>query len=106
MISSRERTLKLNGVTLDLENRLVTGSNGTHRLASMECRLLRVFMHHPGKVVPRTVLMQTVWETDYMGDTRTLDVHICLLRKKIEKDPRHPRHLRTERGLGYRFMPG
>lgn len=99
-------TLQLDGIILDLRNREVTGANGTHRLAAMECRLLKVFMQRPGQIVPRAVLMKTVWNTDYLGDTRTLDVHICMLRKKIEKDPRRPRLLRTERGLGYRFVPG
>jgi two-component system phosphate regulon response regulator PhoB len=48
--------------------------------------------------------MQEVWETDYMGDTRTLDVHIRWLREKIEENPSQPRHLITVRGIGYRFI--
>ena len=67
----------------------------------MLCQLLEVFMRNPGRVLDRRFLMREVWETDYTGDTRTLEVHICWLRKKIEKDPRHPRYLKTVRGVGY-----
>jgi DNA-binding response OmpR family regulator len=64
---------------------------------------LSVFMRHPGRILSRKELMQIVWETDYMGDTRTLYVHIRMLRSKIEEDPSSPRYLRTIRGMGYRF---
>ena len=60
-------------------------------------------MRNPGKVLSRRLLMKEVWETDFLDDTRTLDVHICYLRKKIEEDPYHPHLLRTVRGIGYRF---
>ena len=53
----------------------------------------------------REALITQVWGEDYYGDTRTLDVHIKRLRAKIEDDPRNPTHLRTVRGLGYRFEP-
>jgi len=69
----------------------------------MLCRLLEVFMRNPEKVLTRKFLMKEVWETDYLGDTRTLEVHICWLRKKIEEDPDRRCYLRTVRGVGYRF---
>jgi len=69
----------------------------------MLCRLLEVFMRNPGKVLDRGFLMKEVWETNYLGDTRTLEVHVCWLRKKIEDDPYRPRYLRTVRGVGYHF---
>jgi len=69
----------------------------------MLCRLLEVFMRNPGKVLDRGFLMREVWETNYLEDTRTLEVHVCWLRKKIEEDPYHPRYLRTVRGVGYHF---
>jgi DNA-binding response OmpR family regulator len=66
-------------------------------------RLLQLFMQHPGEVLTRRVLMQQVWDTDYIGDTRTLDVHIRWLRLAIEDDPTMPVYLRTVRGQGYCF---
>ncbi len=95
--------LEINGLTLDRDNRLVTGDNGVQHLTPVECRLLKTLMTYPGKVLSRKLLMRKVWKTDYVGDTRTLEVHICWLRKKIEEDPHHPRHLITVRSVGYRF---
>jgi len=66
-------------------------------------RLLQVFMQHQGEVLARKTLMQQVWDTDYVGDTRTLDVHIRWLREAIEDNPTEPAYLRTVRGQGYRF---
>ena len=66
-------------------------------------RLLQLFMQHPGEVLTRRVLMQQVWDTDYIGDTRTLDVHIRWLRLAIEDNPTMPVYLRTVRGQGYCF---
>ncbi len=66
-------------------------------------KLLHIFMQRPGDLVTRKELMQRVWETSYLGDTRTLDVHIHWLREAIEDDPANPYYLRTVRGQGYRF---
>jgi DNA-binding response OmpR family regulator len=60
-------------------------------------------MRHPGEVVDRERLFREAWNTEYTGDTRTLDVHISWLRRAIEDDPRHPRYLKTIRGVGYRL---
>ena len=60
-------------------------------------------MERPGEVIDRTELFQAVWETEYTGDTRTLDVHISWLRQALEDDPRHPRYIKTVRGVGYRL---
>jgi DNA-binding response OmpR family regulator len=60
-------------------------------------------MQHPGQVVSRRTLMKEIWNTDYLGDTRTLDVHMRWLREKIEDDPNEPRLLVTVRGEGYRL---
>jgi DNA-binding response OmpR family regulator len=58
-------------------------------------------------VLSRQLLMKKIWQTDYMGDTRTLSVHVRWLRLKVEDDPNNPRFLRTVRGVGYRFeVPG
>ena len=60
-------------------------------------------MRHPGKVLSRAYLMKRVWETDFVGDTRTLEVHIHWLRRAIEKDPAQPTYLTTVRRKGYCF---
>ena len=66
-------------------------------------KLLQLFMQQPGEVLTRKFLMQQVWDTSYLGDTRTLDVHIRWLREAIEDDPTDPVYLRTVRRQGYRF---
>ncbi len=96
-------TLQIDEVQLDIKNGRLIRSNRTHHLRPIECRLLEILMLHPGQVVTRASLMKEVWETDYLDDTRTLDVHMCLLRKKLEEDPQNPRYLRTKRGVGYTF---
>ena len=97
--------MKLQTGSLKLEHRrLYLGDDRSPIICSpKEARLLAVLMQHPGQVVGRAQLMKEVWQTDYLGDTRTLDVHICLLRQKLEEDPANPRLILTERGLGYRL---
>ncbi len=95
--------LRYENITLDLKNRRAVSATGTHKLTPIECLLLATLMKKHDTVLTRKFLMKEVWETDYLGDTRTLEVHICWLRKKIEDDPSNPRLLRTVRGLGYRF---
>jgi DNA-binding response OmpR family regulator len=58
-------------------------------------------MLKPGKLIDREELFKTLWETDYVGDMRSLDVHVSWLRKAIEEDPRNPVYLKTKRGVGY-----
>lgn len=96
-------SIRINGLSLDVANREVATKGNTHHLTPMECRLLAVFMQNAGEVLSRKYLMQEVWQTNYIDDTRTLEVHVCWLRKKIEPDPRRPRYLRTVRGRGYQF---
>jgi DNA-binding response OmpR family regulator len=112
-MSKRSRTtdnasgvLEVSGVTLDVDNRTVEGDNGLHHLTPIECELLKTLMTYPGRVMSRKFLMRKVWRTDYLGDTRTLDVHICWLRKKIEEDTQNPRYIITVRGTGYRLEVG
>ena len=71
------------------------------RLTKIGARLLMVFLDDPNTMLSRAYLMKHVWETDYIGDTRTLDVHISWLRRAIEADPRQPQLLQTVRGSGY-----
>lgn len=73
------------------------------QLTPKQALLVEIFFRHPGQTLERKLLMEKVWNTDYLGDTRTLDVHIRWLRKVIEADPSNPRYLRTVRGVGYRL---
>jgi two-component system response regulator RegX3 len=73
-------------------------------LPRKEFALLEAFMLRPGKLVTRQILLSEVWGVEYVGDTRTLDVHVKRLRAKIEEDPRRPEHVKTVRGLGYKLQ--
>jgi DNA-binding response OmpR family regulator len=90
-------------LTLNLDKRCVARGDTVRRLTPRQAGLLEVFMRHAGQTLTRKFLMETVWETDYMGDTRTLDVHVRWIRERIEEEPSSPRYLRTVRGIGYRF---
>ncbi len=96
--------LEAGDLRLDTEQRLLYLNEAAPlQLGPIEARLLAVFMGAPGQVVSRAHLMKTVWQTDYLDDTRTLDVHICWLRRKIEDDPAHPRRIITHRNRGYQL---
>ena len=68
-----------------------------------EFELLEILVRNSGRVLTRMQLIDRVWGTDYVGDTKTLDVHVKRLRAKVEPDPGHPKHIVTVRGLGYKF---
>lgn len=93
-------------VTLDLRERKVLCGESEHKLTPRLCALLAYLMRHPGRDLSRKEIMRAVWDTEYMGDTRTLDVHIHWLRRAVEPNPRSPLHILTVRGVGYRFEPG
>jgi DNA-binding response OmpR family regulator len=88
---------------LDLEHRRVRCLGKNVRLTPRLALLLQILLEHRSEVVEREALFKQVWDTDYTGDTRTLDVHISWLRKAIELDPNHPKFLHTVRGVGYRL---
>ncbi|MFM8508525.1 MAG: helix-turn-helix domain-containing protein, partial [Actinomycetota bacterium] len=75
-------------------------------LTKTELRLLIEFADHPNMVLSRDRLLERVWGYDYLGDSRLVDAHIRRLRVKIEDSPNDPRYIITNRGLGYRFLPG
>ncbi|MCA9909541.1 MAG: winged helix-turn-helix domain-containing protein, partial [Anaerolineae bacterium] len=66
-------------------------------------QLVEIFLRHPGQTLDRKLLMAQVWDTDYLGDTRTLDVHIRWFRRAVEDNPSKPLYLKTVRGIGYRL---
>ncbi len=100
-LTSRE--IQAGPLVLDPDTRTLQKGRESLYLRPKEATLLALFMRNPGKVLSRQEIMKQVWETDYIGDTRTLSVHVRWLRLKIEDDPNAPRFLRTVRGVGYRF---
>ena len=90
-------------VRMDVERHVVTVDGENVALPLKEFELLEFLLRNIGRVLTRTQLIDRVWGSDYVGDTKTLDVHVKRLRAKIEPDPAHPRHLLTVRGLGYKF---
>ncbi len=86
---------------LDVIARTVSGPVGEHHLTPKQCSLLEIFMRRPNQVISRKDLMDQIWNTEYLGDTRTLDVHVRWLREKIEANPKRPALLVTRRGVGY-----
>jgi len=90
-------------IELDLDQRLVRCGAKQSRLTPRLAALLKMFLEKPGELIERQEIFQKVWETEYLGDTRPLDVHISWLRQKIEDDPRKPSFIKTIRGVGYRL---
>ncbi len=96
-------TLESGPVRMDVERHVVT-VNGVHTaLPLKEFELLEMLLRNSGRVLTRVQLIDRVWGSDYVGDTKTLDVHVKRLRAKIEPDPGSPRFIVTVRGLGYKF---
>jgi two-component system response regulator RegX3 len=99
-------TLEAGPVRMDVERHVVTVSGREVPLPLKEFELLEVLLRNAGRVLTRMQLIDRVWGADYVGDTKTLDVHIKRLRAKIEPVPSTPRFIITVRGLGYKFEPG
>jgi two-component system response regulator RegX3 len=92
-------------VTVDLDRHEVEVRGELVNLPLKEFELLCVLMENPGRVLPRARLIDRVWGTDYVGDTKTLDVHIKRLRGRVEPEPSAPERVITVRGVGYKFVP-
>ena len=95
--------LSVGPIRLDVENRRVKALGKNTKLTPRLITLLQILMDKHGEVVEREALFKKAWETNYTGDTRTLDVHISWLRHAIELDPDNPKFLKTIRGVGYRL---
>jgi two-component system response regulator RegX3 len=96
-------TLEAGPVRMDVERHVVTVDGNEQRLPLKEFELLEMFLRNPGRVLTRGQLIDRVWGSDYVGDTKTLDVHVKRLRAKLEPDPSEPKFLVTVRGLGYKL---
>ena len=90
-------------VRLDIDRHIVSVRGETVAMPLKEFDLLEVLVRNSGRVITRSQLIDRVWGHDYVGDTKTLDVHVKRLRAKIEEDPANPVHLLTVRGLGYKM---
>ncbi len=98
-------TLEAGPVRMDVERHVVTVRGERASLPLKEFELLEMLLRNTGRVLTRMQLIDRVWGSDYVGDTKTLDVHIKRLRAKVEPDPASPAHILTVRGLGYKFDP-
>ncbi len=96
-------TLEAGPVRMDVERHVVTVNGEQASMPLKEFELLEMLLRNTGRVLTRMQLIDRVWGSDYVGDTKTLDVHVKRLRAKIERDPGNPQHIVTVRGLGYKF---
>jgi len=103
---NRKHLLLFGDLKIDLERRLTIKGKQELKLRYKEFELLSLLVSHAGEVVTRAEIFDKVWGTDWLGDMRTLDVHIRWLREKLEGDPAQPRFIQTVRGVGYRFVAG
>ncbi|WP_319460382.1 response regulator transcription factor [Micromonospora sp. RTP1Z1] len=98
-------TLAAGPVRMDIERHVVTVDGAAVQLPLKEFELLELLLRNAGRVLTRGQLIDRVWGADYVGDTKTLDVHVKRLRSKVEPEPSTPRYIVTVRGLGYKFEP-
>jgi two-component system response regulator RegX3 len=98
-----EAVLEAGPVRMDVERHVVAVSGDQVALPLKEFDLLELLLRNAGRVLTRAQLIDRVWGADYVGDTKTLDVHVKRLRAKLEPDPANPKYLLTVRGLGYKF---
>ena len=91
------------GIRLDIDRHQISVNNLPVSLPLKEFELLEYLMRNTGRVLTRMQIIDRIWGSDYVGDTKTLDVHIKRLRSKLEKDPANPKHIQTIRGLGYKM---
>jgi two-component system response regulator RegX3 len=103
-LAERRGTIHVGAIFLDPASRTVTKAGEPVEMAAKEFDLLHLLMSNAGRVVRREEVMDEVWDPHWFGPTKTLDVHISWLRKKIEDDPSNPRYITTIRGVGFRFV--
>ncbi len=93
-------------ITIDQVKGEVKKAEEIISLTALEYQLLLFFTRHPNQILSKTTITENVWGSDFDGNDNTLMVHIHHLRQKLEKDPSNPKHILTQRGLGYKFNPG
>ncbi len=98
-------TVEAGPVRMDVDRHVVSVRGEAVSMPLKEFELLELLLRNAGRVLTRGQLIDRVWGSDYVGDTKTLDVHVKRLRAKVEPDPGAPQHIVTVRGLGYKFEP-
>ena len=102
-VNEEKKVIRVHDMEVNIVNRSVTLGGKDIRLTAKEFDLLQLFITNRGKVFSRETMLETVWKYDYMGDARTVDVHIRRLREKIERNPAQPEFIFTKWGVGYYF---
>ena len=100
----RPERIAVDGVEIDAESHEARVRGEVVNLPLKEFELLSLLMENAGRVLPRATLIDRIWGSDYVGDTKTLDVHVKRIRSKIEDDPSDPQRIVTIRGLGYKYV--
>lgn len=100
-----EKSVPEKGLHISAETHQVFNDGAEVFLTLKEFELLEKLMRSPGRVFTRDELLESIWGYDYMGETRTVDVHIRQLRKKVEQDDKNPEKIQTVRGIGYKYKP-
>lgn len=103
VLEDQSDVIEIGPIRIDVERHAVSVSGEQVKLPLKEFDLLLMLMRNAGRVLTRGQLIDRIWGSDYVGDTKTLDVHVKRIRAKIEIDPANPVHLLTVRGLGYKF---
>jgi len=103
-VSAESGVLQTGSLRMDVDRHVVTVDGDELHLPLKEFELLELLLRNAGRVLTRTQLIDRIWGSDYVGDTKTLDVHVKRIRSKIENDPANPRLLVTVRGLGYKLQ--
>ena len=102
-IEKSKTVLEFNHIKMFLEECRVTSFDKEITLSPKEFKLLELFLKNPKRVWSRDLILEKIWEIDFIGDTKTVDVHVRWLREKLEEDPSDPKFLKTVRGFGYKF---
>ena len=102
-IEKSKTVIEFNHIKMYLEECKVTSFDREIILSPKEFKLLELFMKNPKRVWSRDLILEKIWEIDFIGDTKTVDVHVRWLREKLEEDPSAPKFLKTVRGFGYKF---
>ena len=100
---SEQKHLEFPGLAVDLARRQVVVQGTPVDLTAAQFNILALLASHPGRVYGRGQIMETVWGTEFLGDSRAADMQIRNIREKIEPDPKNPRYVLTARGMGYKF---
>jgi two-component system, OmpR family, alkaline phosphatase synthesis response regulator PhoP len=106
VMSYENKSISFGGIYVNLDKHEVTKNEQKIELTLKEFELLEILCKNRGRVITREFLLEKIWGYEYVGETRTVDVHIRHLRQKIEEDDKKPKYIQTVRGIGYRFNYG